>query len=176
MPIQSFYDTNQSIGLVPNMRRELALTLVYADNIIPNQSYLIGKRFMRYRIIIVLTLFAIFGFYTQQASASSCSARHNCMPPLSSGHTGGAGDQDCGCPPGNVQLLGHFCGASRLLRGFPQLILPSDTHQPVHYDAGQPFSIEANISTNPMAFAHGRCINLPPLSYPIYLQTLALLC
>jgi len=133
---------------------------------------------MRHRLIIALTICAVLGFYAQQAFAAGCSEHQSCMPPSSPSHTSGTGDQGCGCPPVDAQLSSHSCQPSTLVQRYQRAILNPAFQHPEPDDASFSYSMQDNIAPTSHAgrSPHGLKINEPPLSYPIYLQTLALLC
>ncbi len=132
---------------------------------------------MKLRLIIFLSIFAAFGFYSQQAYAASCSAHRSCMPPMDAGHTDGAGGQGCDCSSGGAQLSGRTCGTIPLVQQTRQLFLRPLSYQLEPVDAGShAFRLENITMTDPTGLPRGPDNDLPPLSCPIYLQTLALLC
>lgn len=135
------------------------------------------KKLMRHRLIIAVCIAAVLGLYTQHAFAAGCADPQNCMPTSAAGHSGGTSSQGCDCPPGNTRFSDNGCQTSILVKHRQQAILNLASQKPERVDAGLHLAPQSHRFAICQAewSPHSIKIDKPLLSYPIYLQTLALL-
>ena len=127
-------------------------------------------------LIITLSFFIALGAYVHPVGAADCTVASTCMPELGSGHLTGAHRNHCFC-----SQWGMRSGGSCRLEKFPKSFQPVIGTPVTKFPAFQAIGLSAGRWYG----IHGlyrkclpRLINKTdtPYPYPIYLQTLALLC
>jgi hypothetical protein len=126
---------------------------------------------------IILTLLIGLGAYAHQAVAITCPSHNDCSSTDSTGHTAGTHRDTCLCPPWSAQLSDH-CGRPDIMsRRLQQAFVRPDSKPSLLSALGFYPALRNQI---PILNRTGpaRCLHKTdsPLSYPIYLRTLALLC
>jgi hypothetical protein len=131
----------------------------------------------RYIPIILSFLIGIGGIFANPAYALTCTAHATCAPVRDTGHSAGGGAHPCACFLWHGQLTDRSCRLTSLLQAFRQRFLPS-TFKPIQLSGPGVFTrCRDRLPTlNHMGPDHRWASTVPPLSVPIYLRTLALLC
>ena len=126
---------------------------------------------------IIIALLIGLGAYAHQTGAITCPSQNDCSSTHNTGHTAGPHSNACSCSPWSTQLSDH-CGRPDILsKRFQQAFVRPDPKPSLLSALG--FS-PAHRNQIPISDRTGsaRCLHKTdsPLSYPIYLRTLALLC
>ncbi len=128
-------------------------------------------------LIVILSLFISLGAFAHPAGATDCDFASTCIPMQGTAHSTGGHINHCSC-----NLLrtpsGHTCRLEGLLERFQRAIGPPAAKRPGLTALGLAAVRWGRIprlehrELLPQRFNRSNS----PLSYPIYLQTLALLC
>jgi hypothetical protein len=128
-------------------------------------------------ITIILTLLIGLGGASSAAYAGNCAGQGTCVPVHRSDHAADATAHHCSCSLNFAEMADAACRLAMLLQSSAQRLLPlSHNHTRL---AG----LDTAIPNHDWMSIFGRSSNThelnkteSPLAYPIYLQTLALLC
>jgi len=126
---------------------------------------------------IILTLLIGSGAFAQQADANACPIHNDCSPTHGTGHTAGTHSNTCFCSPWSTQLSDH-CGRPDILSQWLQQAFVRPDSKLSQLSAPGFFPARRNQIPILNRTGPARCLHKSdsPLSYPIYLRTLALLC
>lgn len=131
----------------------------------------------RYIPIILSILIGIGGAFAYPAYGADCTARPVCTPVGDAGNSTGGGNHPCACFLWHSQLANHACRLTHLLQTTQrQFLTPTFKHIQL---SGLSMSINCwdRLPTlNRTGPTHLWDPTGPPLSVPIYLQNLSLLC
>lgn len=156
----------------------LELTLSSAGDSIPKQSELTGQAGMKQRYLVIILLLLIgSGAYAHPVGAADCAPGATCMPIHSNGHSAGGHNSPCFCSLWSTPS-GSACRLESFLELFQPAIAPPGSQNRVLSILGWPAVPWDRIPRLNRRGLLPRRLNKSdsPLSYPIYLSTLALLC
>ena len=134
---------------------------------------------MSHRLLIIILSFCIGqGILVVHAHAGNCVAGNSCMPTHDHGvnHTASENSDSCSCSLWSTQLSNHACRMDSLFQQVQQVFVRSASKHSPFYALALPSARPDHISLlNRTGPPHRLFKTDSPLSYPIYLQTLALL-
>lgn len=127
--------------------------------------------------IILSLLIGIGGALAYPVYAADCTTHAACTPVHDTGRSAGGGNHPCICFLWNSRLADQSCRLASLLQTSQQRFLPP-TLKHIQLSGLSLFTSfrDRMPALNRMGPAHRWDSTVPPLSVPIYLQTLALLC